>query len=696
MDLRQKALWGFVGVIIVTMVILASLSFFVIIGNYLSLESTYVRSDVNLVTKNIDSEIISLKSNTPDWGAWDDTYAFVEGEKPDYVTINLVNNTFRTLRANFIFITDREGRIRYGQSYDLINGTPAPTRSDLVAELEKGELLTQTLREGDGISGFLNLPQGPVILSSYPILHSNYTGPAEGMVIMGRYVDDEEIQLLNEGTTPTLSFQSLDPLTVSQPDLALLSGTDDTAIVVHPVDDNTVSGEKIFRDIYGKDALLLTVEMPRGIYEQGKETIFIFIVLQLVILLVLGILGVMVLDKTVLARMSAISSDITGITGKKNPSARIQITGNDELSRLATAMNMLLDQNEKNQSDLTESEQKFREIFNSVNDGIELLEMRSDDLPGKFLEVNDVTCIRLQYSREELLRHSPLDYNTGYFNRPMGDIGREIITRGHSRFETEYRRKDGSIVPVEINAHVVTLQGKNVVISAVRDITERKKFEEALRQVIKKLNILSSITRHDILNQLSSLRGYLELSKRRASDSMLCEFISKEENAAAAIQDQINFTKDYEDVGIHSPQWQDIKQTILQAIHPLNIEPVRLVVNIENTEIYADPLLEKVFFNLVENAVRHGGTITTIIFTQNESEDGLLISCEDDGVGIPIAEKVNIFNRKYFTHTGLGLFLAQEILGMTGIGFRETGEPGKGARFEISVPKGGYRFSGAR
>jgi PAS domain S-box-containing protein len=516
------------------------------------------------------------------------------------------------------------------------------------------------------------------------------------MMIIGRYVDDVEIQLLTEGTTPSLSFQPLDPSTVPQPDLTLLTGPGDSAIVVQPVDENTVLGKKVFRDIYGRDALLLTVQLSRGIYDQGKETIFIFIMLQLGILLVLGILGVMVLDKTVLARMSAISSDITGITGKKNSSARILITGNDELSRLAVAMNMLLDQIEKNQSDLQENEQKFREIFNNVNDGIELHEVRSDGLPGKYLEVNDVTSSRLQYSREELLRHSPLDYNTGYFSRPIDDLGKEINTLGHSRFETEHRRKDGTVVPVEINAHVVTLNGKKMVISAVRDITERKKFEEALREVIKKLNILSSITRHDILNQLSSLRGYLELSKQRATDSILCDFISKEENAAAAIQDQINFTKDYEDIGIHSPQWQDIKQSILQAIHPLNIEPVRVVVDIENTEIYADPLLEKVFFNLVENAVRHGGTITTIIFTQNESEDGLLISCEDDGVGIPIAEKVNIFNRKYFTHTGLGLFLAQEILGMTGIGFRETGEPGKGARFEISVPKGGYRFSGAR
>jgi len=692
-DLREKALWGFVGVIIVTMVVLASLSFFLIAGSYLDLESTYVRSDVNLVTKSIDSELKSLKSNTPDWGAWNDTYNFVLGENPDFVTANLGNTTFKTIRANFIIITDREGRIRYGRGYDLVSDTPAPLRPDLVAELEKGQILVRTLGGTEGISGFLDLPQGPAILSSYQVLHSDYTGPAQGMVIIGRYVDDAELGILTQGTTLSLSIRPFDHSTVRQEDLALLSGTGDSAIVVQPLDENTVQATKVIRDIYGRDDLLLTIQLPRDIYEQGKATIFIFIMLQFGIMLVLGILGVLVLDRTVLERMSAISSDITGITERKNLSARIGTTGNDELSRLAVAMNTLLDQIEKNQSELQESELKFREIFNNVNDSIELHDFGSDGIDGKFLEVNDVTCRMLQYSREELLRISLPDFTTGYYNRPVNDIGKEINTLGHSRFETEYRRKDGTIVPVEINAHVVVLHGKTMVLSAVRDIAERKKAEEVLKQVIKKLNILSSITRHDILNQLTGLRGYLELSKHLATDTKLCEFIRKEETAANAIQVQISFTKDYQDIGINSPQWQDVKKIILQAIRPLSTEPARVSVDIEGTDIYADPLLEKVFFNLVENAIRHGGSITGITFTQKESADGLLIICEDDGVGIPLSEKVNIFNRKYYRNTGLGLFLVREILGMTGIAIRETGEPGEGARFEISVPKGVYRFS---
>jgi signal transduction histidine kinase len=112
---------------------------------------------------------------------------------------------------------------------------------------------------------------------------------------------------------------------------------------------------------------------------------------------------------------------------------------------------------------------------------------------------------------------------------------------------------------------------------------------------------------------------------------------------------------------------------------------------INNTEVFADPLIVKVFFNLMDNAVRHGGKITTIRFYVAESGADHSIVCEDDGEGIPAEEKSRIFKRGFGNNTGLGLFLSREILSITGITIAETGEPGKGARFEMTVPKGMWR-----
>jgi signal transduction histidine kinase len=71
----------------------------------------------------------------------------------------------------------------------------------------------------------------------------------------------------------------------------------------------------------------------------------------------------------------------------------------------------------------------------------------------------------------------------------------------------------------------------------------------------------------------------------------------------------------------------------------------------------------------------------------------LVLICEDDGVGVVADEKERIFERDFGKNTGLGLFLSREILSITGISIVETGEPGTGARFEITVPKGMYRFT---
>ena len=109
--------------------------------------------------------------------------------------------------------------------------------------------------------------------------------------------------------------------------------------------------------------------------------------------------------------------------------------------------------------------------------------------------------------------------------------------------------------------------------------------------------------------------------------------------------------------------------------------------------MFADPLIVKVFFNLIDNALRYGGKITTIQFSAEESDGDHIVVCEDDGIGISAVEKEKIFDRGFGKNTGLGLFLAREILDITGITIRETGEEGKGARFEIMVPKGMWRMA---
>jgi len=177
-------------------------------------------------------------------------------------------------------------------------------------------------------------------------------------------------------------------------------------------------------------------------------------------------------------------------------------------------------------------------------------------------------------------------------------------------------------------------------------------------------------------------------------DPQLQKYIGAELRAAQTIQKQIMFTKEYQDIGSQSPKWFNLNSVILSAAAGLSLSPIHLSVDCDQFEIYSDPLLEKVFYTLLENAIRHGKKVTDIDFSCCEQENGLMVIYEDNGEGIPADHKEDIFNQKYFQHTGYGLFLTKTILNITGISIRESGEPGKGARFEILVPKEAYRVAG--
>jgi PAS domain S-box-containing protein len=225
----------------------------------------------------------------------------------------------------------------------------------------------------------------------------------------------------------------------------------------------------------------------------------------------------------------------------------------------------------------------------------------------------------------------------------------------------------------------------------LHDITEPKRVEKALQMAAKKLNILSSTTRHDILNQLMVLGGYLVLSKDTVTDPELITFIKKEEEAVTSIRRQIEFTRYYENIGVNAPRWQDIAATIRSSIE-LITEGITIEITFSGVEVFADPLISKVFYNLAENSIRHGDHVTLIRFRFTETDAGAVITYEDNGTGIPIEDKEHIFGKGFGKHTGLGLFLTREILAITNITIRETGEPGNGVRFEILIPSDMYRI----
>jgi len=228
----------------------------------------------------------------------------------------------------------------------------------------------------------------------------------------------------------------------------------------------------------------------------------------------------------------------------------------------------------------------------------------------------------------------------------------------------------------------------------LRDITERKQSELALAEANHKIGLLSAITRHDIRNQLMALKAYLQLSEESADNpAELPEYLAQGQKIADTIDHQIAFTRDYENMGSNPPAWQSVSACIEKAMADLFTGDIRIDVECTGLLVFADPLLEKVFYNLIDNALRYGGDHLSVIHVTAQEEDTLLVLVfEDDGTGIAPEDKLRLFNRGFGKNTGLGLFLIREILSITGITITETGIPGSGARFEIRIPAGKFRY----
>ena len=300
----------------------------------------------------------------------------------------------------------------------------------------------------------------------------------------------------------------------------------------------------------------------------------------------------------------------------------------------------------------------------------------------------------LGYSAKELAGTTITDYVIPGQRAEVAQVITERLATGTTKtMEVEIVGKDGQRMSAISAGSPVRYHAEPAVLLVLTDITSRKYLEETIMRSNRQLALLSSITRHDINNQLVALDGYTELLRMKMPDDPQGEdYLFRIAEASSRIAAMIRFTREYKEIGSHVSVWQDLHDLVKSAATAVSPGRVTLTNDLPSgMAVLADPLIVKVFFNLIDNALRHGGKITTIRFSFQENDGNGILVCEDDGDGVPREKKDKIFDPGFGENTGFGLALSREILGFTGITIRECGDPGKGARFEITVPKGSYR-----
>ena len=338
---------------------------------------------------------------------------------------------------------------------------------------------------------------------------------------------------------------------------------------------------------------------------------------------------------------------------------------------------------------MEEALQKQKALNDAVLESVPGLLYVSDE-DGYLVQWNKNMEIITGYSPEELAGMHMFDWIRDDLQGNV--LTKTVIERtkreGSSTSEVYLTMKDGSTIPFYFTAVRLDTPEKTYITGIAIDISSRKKAEDALRMANRQLKLLSHITRHDILNKISVILGYLTLIEADCNDPTIFEYFRNIKTTTTTIKSQIEFTRVYKDLGTHEPQWLHLSMIMPHSQVP---DTITLTSDVLNIFILADPMLEKVFSNLLDNSIRHGQRVTEIRVYAYESGNDLIVIWEDNGVGIAKEDKENIFERGFGKNTGLGLFLVREVLSLTGISIRETGNEGSGARFEILVPRPAFR-----
>jgi len=350
------------------------------------LEEEDARRKVDTVIFALQEEFSALGRISGDWAPWNETYQFVSDVNEGYVQANLNEATLANLGVSFMLFYNSSGELVY-----------ATWHNPAVPCIPEGDLFISHSRPEDHVAGIIALGEGLMMVSSRPILDSQWRGPIRGTLVIGRHLDEARLKELGRNINGVLRIVPIDP-GQRPPKMDGIRYQDSTDLII-PDDDNTLLASRAIEDIYGSASILLEARLPRDIRQRGVEIIRYLTMTIVLTSLVFGGVVLLFLERSVLSPLAVITSSVDEIRRSEEPDkGRISDVKRGELATLAESINDMLDRLEIYNHRLLESEERFRAIFDTTQDCIFI-----KDRESRYIQINPWMERTFQLSASKIL-----------------------------------------------------------------------------------------------------------------------------------------------------------------------------------------------------------------------------------------------------------------------------------------------------
>jgi PAS domain S-box-containing protein len=717
--------------LLAAMIVVYVVSQTVFMRGFANVENTQMQDQVKRAQAAIAQNLAELDTDVYSYASWDDTVTFIETGDQAYIDSNLPESFYTGYKANVGVFVKNDGTIVYGQGYDLEKGQLIAMPVGLGTYLTPDSPLVRHPTLDSKTSGILMLPEGPMLVSSQPILTSNSEGPVQGAVIIGRWLDAARVAGLSAQTLLSLNLLPADApgLPADVKEAVVSSASSGNAVVVRS-DARTVAGYTMLADVFGQPALVLRVATIRDVYAQGSASVRYFIYALIGIVLVFGAATSLVLEQSVLRRLTRLTAAVRGVRsgeGKLNP---IMAKGKDEISALAQTIDSgffeletMREELENKHQELVRSEGHFRALIENSSDLIAVM-----DANGIMLFQSPSSERILGYRAEELEGKNAFDFlhpgDMATSQRAFVELMRNEWDPSHM-LETRFRHKDGSWRTLEMmGKRLDGPSGEPRCVLNSRDVTERRQAEDerqALEHQLQQSQKMEAVGQlaggiaHDFNNLLTAILGYSDLILASGATSLdevrpdIEEIKHAGKRASALTQQILAFSRRQ----ILRPAALSLN-AVLEGMEPLlrrtlgeDIDLVtRTHLHLDLTEVDRHQF-EQVLMNLALNArdaMPSGGRLTLATTNVELDEECcrahpeiapgpyVMLSVSDTGLGMDEGILDHIFEPFFTTKapgagTGLGLATVYGIVRQSNGSIFVESEPGRGTTFKIYLPR---------